>query len=38
VGRFGDMKDLEKLSSHDMGYVFEQPHPQVRGGLERDRR
>ncbi len=23
VGRFDEMKDLEKLSSHDMGYVFE---------------
>jgi type I restriction enzyme M protein len=23
VGRFKDMRDLEKLSSHDMGYVFE---------------
>ena len=24
VGRFGDMKDLDKLSNHDMGYVFEE--------------
>jgi type I restriction enzyme M protein len=23
VGRFAEMKDLDKLSSHDMGYVFE---------------
>jgi type I restriction enzyme M protein len=23
VGRFRDMRDLEKLSNHDMGYVFE---------------
>jgi type I restriction enzyme M protein len=23
VGRFADMRDLDKLSSHDMGYVFE---------------
>jgi len=23
IGRFKDMRDLEKLSSHDMGYVFE---------------
>ncbi|MGH3275938.1 MAG: type I restriction-modification system subunit M N-terminal domain-containing protein, partial [Streptosporangiaceae bacterium] len=23
VGRFADMRDLDKLSTHDMGYVFE---------------
>ena len=38
VGKFAAMKDLDKLSNHDMGYVFEHLIRKFYRGLQRDRR